>query len=336
MSTARPFRSPSAWQIAKSGLIAASLCCTAMDATAQTPPAEPTAAPSPGEIVAAAPQSDWQTIADRDLLVMTLAPDAAGHPRQVVIQLMPPPFSQGWVDNIRSLAEAHWWDGTSINRVQDNYVVQWGDAAADEDSAKPLPEGLKTIPQSDYVAPISPAIQAELSYLSGLETLVQLPDNYAAQALFLNGWPLALDGESIWPVHCYGMVGVGRGYAPDTGSGAELYTVIGQAPRHLDRNIALVGRVVEGMEYLSSLPRGTGELGFYEEAGQRVPIESIRLASELPPDERPRLEMMKTASKSFMAYADARANRRDPFFEVPAGGADVCNIPVPVRPVPLP
>ena len=29
--------------------------------------------------------------------------------------------------------------------------------------------------------------------------------------------------------------------------------------------------------------------------------------------------------------ADARANRRDPFFNVPAGGADICNIPVPIR-----
>lgn len=294
------------------------------------------AAPSPGEIVAATPAQDWQPIADSDLLVMTLAPDAAGHPRRVVIQLLPPPFSEGWIHNIRTLAQTQWWDGTSINRVQDNYVVQWGDAEAAEADAKPLPDGLQAMPQSAYVAPISPAIQVELSYLSGLETLVQLPDNYAAQALFLNGWPLALDGESIWPVHCYGMVGVGRDFAPDTGSGAELYAVIGHAPRHLDRNIALAGRVVEGMEYLSSLPRGTGELSFYEQAEQRVPIESIRLASELPSEDRPRLEVMKTGSKSFAAYADARANRRDPFFEVPAGGADICNIPVPIRPVPSP
>jgi len=38
-----------------------------------------------------------------------------------------------------------------------------------------------------------------------------------------------------------------------------------------------------------------------------------------------------TESDSFKAYADARANRRDPFFITPAGGADICNIPVPVR-----
>ena len=56
-------------------------------------------------------------------------------------------------------------------------------------------------------------------------------------------------------------VGVGRDDWPDTGSGAELYVVIGQAPRQLDRNIVTVGRVLRGMELLSSLPRGTGAMG---------------------------------------------------------------------------
>ena len=85
--------------------------------------AEPAQAPSPGEIVAAAPANDWIAIAPSDLLVMDLAPDAKGGSRRVVVQLMPAPFSQGWIGNIRKLAAAHWWDGTSINRVQDNYVV---------------------------------------------------------------------------------------------------------------------------------------------------------------------------------------------------------------------
>ena len=89
-------------------------------------------------------------------------------------------------------------------------------------------------------------------------------DPYADFQGFAGGWPLA-GSSGVWPVHCYGMVGVGRNLSPDTGSGAELYTVIGHAPRHLDQNIALVGRVVSGIEHLSSLPRGTGALGFYED-----------------------------------------------------------------------
>jgi hypothetical protein len=135
-------------------------------------------------------------------------------------------------------------------------------------------------------------------------------------------------------VHCYGSVGVGRGLSPDAGTGAELYTVIGHAPRHLDRNIAVVGRVIEGVEHLSTLPRGTEALGFYATPGERTGIVSIRLASELPAAEQPHFEYLSTDSTSFARYASARANRKDEFFIVPAGGADVCNIPVPVRRVP--
>ncbi|OBX17991.1 peptidylprolyl isomerase [Erythrobacter sp. QSSC1-22B] len=305
---------------------------------AQEAPA-PNAA-SPGEIVAAATPQDWTRIAPDDLLVMVLAPAADGTARDVVIQLMPPPFSQGWVDNIRTLARAGWYDGISINRVQDNYVVQWGDPNHDnpeaDGPAKPLPEGLRVMEEGDYVHVIRAAGPDEDNIILW-HPKPDLVDSYAGSATFDKGWPIGIeiaDRTKVlrrWPVHCYGMVGVGRGYSPDAGSGAELYTVIGHAPRHLDRNIALVGRVVEGIEHLSSLPRGKGALGFYEDPAKRIPIRSIRIASDLPASEQPRFEYLSTESEAFGRYAEARANRRDPFFIAPAGGADICNIPVPVR-----
>ncbi|QFT78736.1 peptidylprolyl isomerase [Erythrobacter sp. THAF29] len=311
---------------------------------------EPKGAPSPNEIVAEAAAEEWVAIPAEDMLVMTLAPDADGNPREVVIQLMPAPFSQGWVENIRTLARAHWYDGISVNRVQDNYVVQWGDPGYDnpesgETETKPLPEGLNVMGEDDYttrvpVKLISPDIAANFNPIvrDGWRAPI-LRDAYASSATFEHGWPFALrqypDKSDRWPVHCYGMVGVGRNYSPDTGSGAELYTVIGHAPRHLDRNIALVGRIISGMEHLSSLPRGSGVLGFYteEEADKRTPILSVRVASDLPEGERPQFEYLSTEGETFAKYAEARANRRDPFFIVPAGGADICNIPVPIRAV---
>ena len=297
-------------------------------------------AASPSAIVTAAPAGDWVTIAADDLLVMTLKPDAAGRTRRVVIQLMPAPFSQGWVANIRMLARARWWDGLSVNRVQDNYVAQWGDAdGEDKARAKPLPAGLRTMREADYDAPwpqepLSVDSHSRIYSVPAARPGNARADAYAPEAFLRGGWPLATDKRRQWPVHCYGMVGVGRNLSPDTGTGAELYAVIGHAPRHLDRNIALVGRVVEGIEFLSSLPRGTEALGFYGTPGERTPIRSIRLASDLPAAERPRLQYLSTESASFAAYAHARANRHDAFFIRPAGGADVCNVPVPVRQAP--
>lgn len=288
-----------------------------MLAAAAVPAPAPKPALAPSEIVAAAPKADWVAIAPSDLLVMDLA-----NGKRVVIQLMPPPFSQGWVGNIRKFAAARFWDGTSINRVQDNYVVQWGDAnGEDKAKAKPLPEGLAKVPQGAYRVPRSSGFATWLSWLKDA--------NYAPHVGFKTGWPVGWDGAMAWPVHCYGMVGVGRDMPPDTGTGAELYTVIGHAPRHLDRNIALVGRVIWGIENLSSLPRGTGPLGFYEKPEERVAITAIRVGTDVK--DLARFEYLSTESASFARYADARANRRDPFFIVPAGGADICNIPVPVR-----
>jgi peptidylprolyl isomerase len=336
-------------------LAAAAAIALALPASAQETAKAGALAPS--EIAAAAPRADWVAIPAEDLLVMTLAPDADGRPRTVVIQLMPAPFSQGWVHNIRLFARSGWYDGISVNRVQDNYVTQWGDPNYDNPEAtgtpKPLPEGLKVMGEADYVTPtpskLKPRLHGALLYYQNNRNALSpviLPGDVepvlsnaplGGVGLFAGGFPLAGGADFhrsfVWPVHCYGMVGVGRNYSPDTGSGAELYTVIGHAPRHLDRNIALVGRVIEGMEHLSSLPRGSGALGFYtaEEAAKRTPILTVRVASDLPAGEQPAFEFLSTESDTFARYAEAIANRRDPFFITPAGGADICNIRVPVR-----
>jgi peptidylprolyl isomerase len=282
---------------------------------------------SPPEIVAAAPAGEWVTIAPADLLMMDLAPDAAGHARRVVIQLLPAPFSQGWIANIRKLAAAHWWDGLSVNRAQDNYVVQWGDPDSDDKGkAKALPPGLIENGQGAYLAP-------RFALPAGAETALSTGgDVYAPDTRIIAGWPVGLDQDHAWPLHCYGMVGVGRDNPPDTGSGAELYVVIGHAPRQLDRNIALVGRVIEGIDLLSTLPRGTAALGFYASAGERVPIVAIRSGGDVPG--LPAYQYLSTSGSAFARYAAARANRRDRFFIQPAGGVDACNVPVPVRRVP--
>lgn len=296
------------------------------------PPPKPF--PTPTEIVDAAPKADWAPIAIDDLLVMDLAPDRDGSLRRVIIQLMPPPFSQGWVGNIRKLAAARWWDGLSINRVQDNYVAQWGDPDSDDKiKARKLPEGLAVVGEGYKTG------GAFLDQIARERKLIAHDPDLFGMNGFWAGWPIGYqslgevfsDLDGAWPIHCYAMVGVGRDMPPDTGTGAELYAVIGTPPRQLDRNIALVGRVIEGMEYLSALPRGHGALGFYEKPAMRVPIQHIRLASELPAAEQPHFEYLSTESTSFAKYADARANRRDPFYIVPAGGVDICNVPVPIR-----
>jgi peptidylprolyl isomerase len=137
-----------------------------------------------------------------------------------------------------------------------------------------------------------------------------------------------------WLTHCYGMVGVGRGNDVESGSGAEIYVVIGHAPRHLDRNIAVIGRVVSGIELLSTLPRGTGPLGFYERPEQYVRIAKVRVVADVPAGERARLEVIRTDTATFSALVESRRNRQDDWYKVPAGHVELCNVPIVVRPQP--
>ena len=276
--------------------------------------AAPAAKPkTPSEIVADAPAATWRDINPDDLLVMELRNGA-----RIVIQLAPD-FAPVHVANIRALAKGGWWSGSTIYRVQDNYVVQWGN----NESTKPLPQGVVAKPPAEYHRALEGLTVRPLGYAEA----------YAPKAGFAGGWPIAYDPKAGTAnlAHCYGYVGVGRDLSPDTGTGGELYAVIGHAPRHLDRNIAVVGRVIEGIDRMSSLPRGTEALGFYKEESQYVPISSVRLGSEIPAEERPAFQYMDTQSPTFAAYLNARANRQDDFFIRPAGGVDLCNVNVPVR-----
>jgi len=268
---------------------------------------------TPNDIVAQAPASAWKTIPAEDLLVMDLANGG-----RIVIQLAPR-FAPVHVANIRALARGGYWNGATVYRMQDDYVAQWGLNESD----KPWPAGVIAKPPAEYSRPLKGLTVRPLGS----------PDPYAPAAGFSDGWPIAYSPKAGWAdlAHCYASVGVGRDLSPDTGTGGELYAVIGHAPRQLDRNIALVGRVVDGIDRLSSLPRGTEALGFYKDKSSYVPIASIRLASDMPAAERPAYEYMDTASASFASYLKLRANRHDDFYIRPAGGVDLCNVQVPVR-----
>ena len=275
--------------------------------------APPKKLPTPNDIVASAPASAWRTIPADDLLVMDLKNGG-----RVVIQLAPA-FAPVHVANIRALARGDYWNGASVYRVQDNYVAQWGQNSSD----KPWPAGVTLKPPAEYTRPVKGLAITPLRY----------PDPYAPRVGFVDGWPVAYSPNGGWAdlTHCYGTVGVGRDLSPDTGTGGELYAIIGQPTRHMDRNLAIVGRVIDGIDKLSSLPRGTEALGFYKDKAQYVPIASVRLASQMPPAERPSYEFMDTGSAAFAQYVRVRANRHDDFYIRPAGGVDVCNVQVPVR-----
>jgi len=301
------------WRNVLLGALLAALPLTQAAAEDAVPGSKPR---SMQEILDASQPADWRTPDNKNLLYLEL--DTG----RVLIELAPS-FAPAHVGNIRALAKNGYWNGMSINRSQDNFVVQWGDPAEEEKDRKPLGRGTKA------------KLPAEFARKTKGLPFDRLPDvdGWAPEVGFSGGFPAGRDSEAdaAWMAHCYGTVGAGRDVAADSSNGTELYVVIGQSPRQLDRNITVVGRVLQGMELLSVLPRGTGPLGFYEQPSQRTPIKAIRLASEVPKKERVGIEVLRTDTPLFAELVEARRNRRDEWYKHMAGHIDLCNVPLPTR-----
>lgn len=267
------------------------------------------------EIIDAAPADAWRTLDPANTLYLELATG------RVIIELAPA-FAPAHVANIRTLAHEHFWDGLSIYRSHDNFVVQFGDPNAGEAGAKSQGTAKAKLP-------------AEFARKAEGLAFTALPDRdgWAPETGFVDGFPAARDpqGGEAWLTHCYGTLGAGRGTAPDSSNGSELYVVSGQSPRQLDRNITTVGRVVKGMELLSAIVRGPEPMGFYDKPEARTPILAIKLASDVPEAERTALQLLRTDSQAFKEATEARRNRRDGWYVRPAGHIDVCNVPLPVK-----
>jgi peptidylprolyl isomerase len=300
--------------VAITGVAVAGVALAASAAAAPPPTATPERATpvSPQDVLARSAPADWRVLDPDNTLYMELP---AG---RVVIELAPQ-FAPGHVANIKALVRAHYFDGLNIIRVQDNYVVQWGDPDGKRDTGSAL-----HATTTEFFRPLQRAAAFR-----------PLPDAdvYAPQVGFIDSWPVARDpvrGQE-WLTHCYAMLGVGRDTAPDSGTGVELYVIIGHAPRHLDRNVTLTGRVVRGIELLSSLPRGTGNLGFYESPTQYVPIRSIAVAADLPAAQRIDLEVLRSDAPIFAEYLHALRSRTADWFIEPTDRLELCNARIPVR-----
>jgi peptidylprolyl isomerase len=283
--------------------------------------AKPAKSKPMSEILEASPAGDWRPLDLQNTYYLEI-------PAGRVVMELAPDFAPLHADNIRTLVREKYFDGLAIIRSHDNYVVQWGDPNDDDEDKTKKPKSLgtaKTSLASEYTAPIA----ADKHF-----TRLPDADGYAPEVGFSNGFPVGHDPKSgeAWLTHCYGAIGVARGTEEGTGTGSSLYVIIGHAPRHLDRNIAVVGRVVQGIELLSAVPRGPAPMGFYDKPENRIQIKSIRLAADVPAAERTELEVLRTDSATFQATTEARRNRHDDFYIRPSGYIELCNVPLPVRP----
>ena len=281
--------------------------------TSTIPPPPEGNTPSPAEVIAASQPAEWRALDPENTLYMDF-------PEGRVVIEMAPQFAPNHVANVKALSREGFFANGAVTRVQDNFVTQWAPAA---DPARLPKVGVEKL-NAEFTLP--------RVAIANFDVLPD-PDTYADEVGYINGMTAARDAASVWLTHCYGMVGVGRENDENSGGGTELYVIIGHSPRNLDRQLTMLGRVVQGMEIMSAFPRGTGDAGFYKTPAEYRRYADIKVAADVPVAQRTNLEVMRTDSASFATLVNSRRWRKDDFYTKPVGRIGLCNITVPARPV---
>lgn len=265
--------------------------------------------PGATEILAASPADAWFTPDPEHLLYIELE-------RGRVVVLLSSDLGQNHVRQVQSLARQGFYDGLSFYRVIDGFVAQGGDPFEERAVEKPAVKALK----AEFEAPAPKDFAFE-----------KLPDDdgYAPEVGFAGALPVGRDPATgtVWGLHCAGAFALGRNDARDTAS-TEFYVAL-QPQRYLDRNMTVFGRVIFGMDLLQALRRVSPPEKKTDDLGDK--ILSIRLAADVPEAERTRLEVLRTDTDTFRAYAASKRNRPEAFFVFRPDYVDVCQLQIPVR-----
>jgi len=256
---------------------------------------------------------EWRDVDPENLVIMEL-----NHGR-VLIELAPQ-FAPHHADRFRALVRSRFYDGKSFYRVIDGFVAQGGIGEGDD---KKLPEW--------------PSLKAEFDRNIGIDvefSPLGSPDLFADKVGHVDGFPTGQSKKDkrMWLLHCPGALAMARDNDPDTG-GTEFYVPIGQAPRRLDRNLTVFGRVLEGMQYLQKLNRGDPkvESGVIQDVSKRDPIVRVQMAADLLEADRPHIQVMDTTSKAFADYKAQRRNPAPDFYRRVYPNLDICAFNAPVR-----
>lgn len=237
----------------------------------------------------------------------------------VVIELAPF-MAPKHVIRFKTLVEEGFYDGLDFYRVIDGFVAQAGDV----DKRK----------VSDNKSPMKPEFTRLMSGTSHF-SLVQAPDFIAPETGYLHGFTAGRDRKTKeeWLLHCPGAIAFARGTEADTAT-TEFYVTIGQATRHLDRNMSTIGRVIYGMPAIQKVNRASvnNSSGVIDDETKRTKILSAKLAKNVPADKRINVQIQQQDSEQVKERLNSARTLDNDFFHFKGNGnLDICYYPLRTR-----
>jgi peptidylprolyl isomerase len=259
--------------------------------------------------LSAAEELTWRELDPENTVFMELRDE------RVVIELNPR-FAPETVKQFKRLVQERFYDGLPFYRVIDGFVAQGGDGSdLGELSEVPLIDAEFEI-EWDQEWPFMP---------------VQSPDMFAPETGFINGFAVARNpsANTAWLTHCPGVIAMARNDDRDS-SRTDFYIVIGQAPRYLDRNLNIFGRVVFGMDVVQRIQRGPAlNNGIIEDETKSTRMSRLRLVSDIPEEDRLSTYVLDTNNDAFADLLKDRRKRKQKFFHnKPPKVLDICQVPV--------
>jgi len=270
-------------------------------AEAKPKPKAPAAPPPPPKPTAA----DWRTPDPDNLLVIDT------NKGRIIIELSPEVAPQS-AERLRTLAHQHFYDGLTFFRVIDGFMDQTGDPLNTGEGNSKLPN-----------------VPAEFTFRRGAATpfvTVAQPDGESIG--FIGVMPAASqpqplmsmtkDGKvSAWSLFCPGIVGMARANDPDSAN-SQFFLMRDAYPK-LEKQYTAAGRVIVGQDVVKAIKLGEPPTPPLDK------MITVRVASDMPPADRPTVKVLDTSSAAFKGIVDADRDDK---------GADfsICDIAIPTLP----
>ena len=251
-------------------------------------------------------EQEWRTPATEDLVYLELETGT------VIIELAPF-MAPKHVAQFKALVAEGFYDGLDFYRVIDGFVAQAGDLSEQKPSKN------KGLLKAEFSRPIP---------LSSSFMLVQSPGFIAPQTGYLHGFAAGQDLQTKqqWLLHCPGAVAFARGVDADSAS-TEFYIVVGQATRHLDRNMSTIGRVIYGMPAVQAMQRANmnNASGVIEDETKRSKILWAKLAKDISPQASLHIQVQQQNSEQVAQRLASAKTLDNEFFHFKGNGnLDVC------------
>lgn len=253
--------------------------------------------------------SDWRTVAPENLWVLDTSKG------RVLVELEPR-VAPTHVERIRTLTTDGFYDGLKFHRVIPDFMAQTGDPKGTGEGGSELPDlrGEFTFRRGRDAGFVP--VEAPVGGLQGMVGSVAVVTQPDAQ-MMINA---DMKVQAV-PLFCNATAGMARANSPDSAN--SQFFLMTARNEMLDGNYTVFGRVLDGMDALKALKKGS-DAADGAVTDNPDTITRARLASQLPEAERPVVRVAVAGGAVFgQAVEAARAERGSAF--------NVCDIQIPVE-----